>query len=115
MASDSVLHGLEDGQALPISLEGYPGPLREGGAAFVTLEHGGRLRGCVGSYLPRRPLVEDVAENAFSAAFRDPRFPPLTRDEAAGLELHISLLSPMVLVEAESQRLPKDYVGSLKR
>jgi AmmeMemoRadiSam system protein A len=103
VASDSVLHGLENGQALPVSLESYPGPLREGGAAFVTLKHGGRLRGCVGSYLPRRPLVEDVAENAFSAAFRDPRFPPLTRDEADGLEFHISLLSPMVLVEAESR------------
>lgn len=103
VAMDSVLHGLEDGRALSVSLESYPGPLREDGAVFVTLERGDRLRGCIGSYLPRRPLVEDVAENAFAAAFRDPRFPPLSREEVDGLDLHISLLTPLVLVTAESR------------
>jgi len=95
VAIDSILHGAEAGKALPVPLESYPEAVREDGAVFVTLKQGGRLRGCIGSYLPRRPLVEDVAENAFAAAYRDPRFAPLTREEVEGLELHISLLTPL--------------------
>jgi len=41
-----------------------------------------------------RPLVEDVAENAVAAAFHDPRFPPLSRDEFDDLKISISVLSP---------------------
>jgi hypothetical protein len=47
-------------------------------ASFVTLNLDGRLRGCIGSLAPHRPLAADVAENAFKAAFADPRFQPLT-------------------------------------
>ena len=38
-------------------------------------------------------MIEDVSENAFLAAFQDPRFPPLVMDELTGLEIHISLLA----------------------
>ena len=103
VALDSILHGVEEGRALPISLESYPGPLREEGAVFVTLEWGGRLRGCIGSNLARRPLVEDVVENAFAAAFRDPRFPSMSREEFDGLELHISLLTPLEPIQVKSR------------
>jgi AmmeMemoRadiSam system protein A len=41
-----------------------------------------------------RPLVVDVAENAFAAAFEDPRFPPLSENELEDLDIHISVLSP---------------------
>lgn len=67
--------------------------LRASGATFVTLMREGRLRGCIGTLEARRPLAEDVAENAVAAAFSDPRFAPLTRDELADTEIEVSLLS----------------------
>ncbi|MEQ9490780.1 MAG: AmmeMemoRadiSam system protein A [Alphaproteobacteria bacterium] len=64
-------------------------------ATFVTLEKGGELRGCIGTIVANRPLVEDVVENAFRAAFKDPRFPPVTEDEKPDLSFSLSVLSPM--------------------
>lgn len=63
-------------------------------ATFVTLEIGGALRGCIGVLEAIRPLVVDVARNAFAAAFEDPRFPRLTRAELPRLDIHISVLTP---------------------
>jgi len=99
----SIDFGLEEGRPLELTAESYPPPLQEEGATFVTLEVGGRLRGCIGTYLPRRPLVMDVAENAFSAAFRDHRFPPVSESERKELELHISLLAPLAALDVESE------------
>lgn len=59
----------------------------------MTLEAKGRLRGCIGHLEAIQPLVVDVAENAFAAAFRDSRFPPLSADEWRGVEVHLSLLT----------------------
>jgi len=63
--------------------------------AFVTLTADGRLRGCIGHITAQEPLVETVIDNALSAAFRDPRFPPVTAQEVAGLEIEISVLTPL--------------------
>lgn len=63
--------------------------------AFVTLTLGGRLRGCIGTIVGIAPLIEVVRENALAAAFRDPRFAPLTADELDGLRIEISVLSPL--------------------
>ena len=67
--------------------------LKQSGATFVTLMLDGKLRGCIGSLSAVRPLGEDVAENARRAAFHDPRFPALTRDEWPRCRLEVSLLS----------------------
>ncbi|PKO88388.1 MAG: AmmeMemoRadiSam system protein A [Betaproteobacteria bacterium HGW-Betaproteobacteria-12] len=64
------------------------------GASFVTLTQHGDLRGCIGSLEAYRPLAEDVRANACAAAFRDPRFPPLTAGELARTQIGISLLTP---------------------
>lgn len=69
------------------------------GAAFVTLTQRGGLRGCIGSLEARRPLDLDVRENAQAAAFRDPRFPPLGRDELERTRVEVSLLMPAVPLE----------------
>jgi AmmeMemoRadiSam system protein A len=61
------------------------------------------LRGCIGHLEATLPLVEDVAENAFSAAFRDPRFPALRDTEYAALELHISVLTPAEPLDCNSE------------
>jgi AmmeMemoRadiSam system protein A len=93
LAEASIRHGLTHGSPLTPRLEEYDEPLREAGASFVTLRREGELRGCIGSLSPHRPLVVDVADNAFAAAFADTRFYPLQEHELAGLDLHISLLS----------------------
>ncbi len=67
--------------------------LAEPGATFVTLTQHGQLRGCIGSLEAQRPLVIDVAENAIAAAFRDPRFPPLEKDELPRTRVEVSLLT----------------------
>ncbi|WP_133511056.1 AmmeMemoRadiSam system protein A [Candidatus Thiosymbion oneisti] len=94
LARQSIAHGLDQGGPLPVVPSDYPADLRERRAAFVTLETGGTLRGCIGHLEAIQPLVSDVAENAFAAAFRDPRFRPLTRPELARLSIEISVLTP---------------------
>lgn len=68
--------------------------LLQPGATFVTLTQGARLRGCIGSLAPHRPLGADVIANAESAAFRDPRFAAMTNDEWVNTQTEVSLLSP---------------------
>ena len=67
--------------------------LLQPGASFVTLTMDGALRGCMGSLSVTRPLGEDVASNARAAAFQDPRFPKLKRDEWPRCSVEVSLLS----------------------
>lgn len=66
------------------------------GATFVTLTQRGQLRGCIGSLEAWRPLGQDVRENALAAAFRDPRFSPLSVDELPITRVEVSLLTPPV-------------------
>lgn len=103
VAEASIRHGLERGQPLPVTAGDYPQPLRPERATFVTLERSGDLRGCIGSLEAVRPLVEDVAHNAFAAAFSDPRFPPLSASELADLTVGISVLGPAEPMSFESE------------
>lgn len=93
IARDSVKHGIESGTALAPSPGDFEEHLQEPAAAFVTLEKRGDLRGCIGSVEAYRPLVVDVAENAWHAAFQDPRFPPVSREEYNSLTFEISVLT----------------------
>ncbi len=74
------------------------------GATFVTLMRNDELRGCIGSLEATRPLRVDVESNAVAAAFRDPRFTPLTRIEYAETAVEVSLLSAMEPVPAANEQ-----------
>ena len=63
--------------------------------AFVSLHKQGRLRGCIGHFGEDVPLHEIVAEMARAAAFEDPRFMPVTRNELEDIDIEISVLTPM--------------------
>ena len=63
------------------------------GATFVTLTLHGRMHGCIGSLEATRPLIDDVRQNAVAAAFQDPRFAPLTKEEFAEAVIDVALLS----------------------
>ncbi len=93
LAKSSIAHGLKTGKALEIDINDYPPELTVPRATFVTLQKQGQLRGCIGMLEAIRPLAEDVAKNAFFAAFKDYRFPPLEADELDELNIHISILS----------------------
>lgn len=93
LARQSIEHGLSHGRAISVDPTRYPVELAAQRAAFVTLETHGTLRGCIGHLEPIAPLVRDVADNAFAAAFRDPRFPPLRPAELPHLAIEISVLS----------------------
>ena len=67
--------------------------MRQPAASFVTLTKTGQLRGCIGSLEARRSLRDDVRANACAAAFRDPRFPPLSPEEFAQVRVEVSLLT----------------------
>ena len=103
VARTSIGRGLEGGRPLPVRAADYPAALQTPRASFVTLEIEGRLRGCIGTLEARLPLVEDVALHAYEAAFRDPRFPPVSPAEVPRLELHVSVLSPPESVAFEDE------------
>ena len=94
LATEAINQFAYMGKLLAVDPAKYSPALRAVRATFVTLQIGGKLRGCIGSVEARRPLVVDVAAAAVSAAVRDPRFPPVTIAEIPLLEVHISILSP---------------------
>jgi AmmeMemoRadiSam system protein A len=84
------------GHRLEVSEGGIDEPLRRPAGAFVTLRtRGGDLRGCIGSIVAREPLIRAVVSSAINAAFRDPRFDPVTAEEWPGLEIEISVMGPI--------------------
>lgn len=94
VARDSIAHGLDTGRALVVDLHLFPPNLQQRRATFVTLELNHQLRGCIGMLEATRALVDDVANNAWAAAFSDPRFPPVSHQEIERLSIHVSVLSP---------------------
>jgi len=103
LARASIEHGLKQGVPLLVVLDLQPPALQTPGAAFVTLQRHAQLRGCIGSLEAHRPLAQDVAENAYAAAFRDPRFPPLTAAEWGDIRVSISVLTPAVPIPCASE------------
>lgn len=102
----AIEQGLQAGRQAYRVPSGVAEEMTAPGASFVTLTTPAGLRGCIGSLEARSGLLEGVAENAYSAAFRDHRFPPLGADELAELTLEISVLSPLVPVDfADEQEL----------
>jgi AmmeMemoRadiSam system protein A len=98
VARDSIEAHLKD-QTAPAAKSASPtlGELR---GAFVSLHRRGNLRGCIGYIEPVQPLLQAVREMAAAAAFHDPRFRPLQKEELPDLEIEISVLSPLKLVKS---------------
>lgn len=73
--------------------------LEEPGACFVTLTLNNELRGCIGSLEVYGMLIDDIIENAYNAAFLDPRFLELSEEEYEKIDLEISILTPALKLE----------------
>lgn len=93
------IEGVLEGRRAEVDLDALDDALKRPSGAFVTLnERTGALRGCIGSIEPVAPLAQAVASSAVSAAFRDPRFPPVRKEELSDLHIEISVMSPIVPV-----------------
>src|SRR6476620_11100585 len=99
-----------------------PNPhLAEPRGVFTTLYYHGDLRGCVGYIFPVMSLYRTVAESARGAAFYHSRFAPVTREQAAELEVSLSILSPPQPIRPEDVEIGRhgllikmgDYRGLL--
>lgn len=105
------------------AIEGYvltglklipPDPVPENMAkpagAFVSLKKAGELRGCIGTIEPtHKDLSREIIDNAVAAAVRDPRFPPVTPDELAALDISVDVLSPPEPAAGPEELDPKRY------
>lgn len=85
--------------------------LRTATGVFVTLNKvspgGKRLRGCIGYPYPVKPLFEAVRESAHNAAFEDPRFPPVRREEMREIVVEVSVLTPPEALNVDPNMLPE--------
>ncbi|MBC8418269.1 MAG: AmmeMemoRadiSam system protein A [Proteobacteria bacterium] len=70
-----------------------PPIFKERRGTFVTLTIGGNLRGCIGHIIPHESLIEGIRINAVNAAFKDPRFRPLSKKEWDRVKIEISILT----------------------
>ena len=99
-----------DGDDTPVGI------LKEKGyGVFVTLHLGGRLRGCIGRFTSDDTLQATIREMARSAAFSDPRFPSLSRNEASRVDIEVSVLSPLKKIAGiEEFKLGRDGIYMIK-
>ena len=112
-ARSAILSSLRldyDGDARPVGI------LREKGyGVFVTLHLNGHLRGCIGRFSSDDTLSETIREMALSAAFNDPRFPSLSRNEAQQIDIEVSVLSPLKKIDSIDEfKLGRDGIYIIK-
>ena len=110
-AARSIRNGLARGKPSKVRLGTFGPELEAMRASFITLTKGQALRGCIGSILPRVPLVRDVVENAYKSAFKDPRFGKLAKAEFEQLTLSISILGAPGRMRFEDEA---DLLGQLR-
>ncbi len=104
VVQEAILHGLNLSSRIELDHKQYAPSLLTPCATFVTLKMEGLLRGCIGSLYASEPLIDNLAHNAYNAAFEDPRFLPVNHDEYPLLDIDISLLSPPEAIEFESEQ-----------
>jgi len=111
ISKESITYGLNYRTPLPLDPTQYSEGLQQQRASFVTLNLNQQLRGCIGSLQAHQPLVQDVAHNAFAAAFQDSRFYPVSVIEAPQLDIHISVLTPPEPMSFQSE---EDLISQLR-
>jgi len=110
LAYRSIAYFLEKGSIMPLPRDIHPALLTERKGAFVSLKKKGRLRGCIGTFVPQREnLALEVIHNAVGAAFEDPRFPPVAPEELELLDISVDVLSHPEPVESLEELDPRKY------
>jgi len=108
VARETIKNRLDNIEESPINWKEIPKKFQERLGTFVTVTIEDSLRGCIGHIIPRESLIEGIKENAINAAFKDPRFHPLTKEEYNKIDIEISILtSPKELSYAGAEDLLK--------
>ncbi len=110
-AAESINYGLQNHCALSPDLNNVNALLQNHGASFVSLHLNKQLRGCIGTLEAYQPLIRDIAEHAYDAAFNDPRFAAVNKQEISKLEISISILTPATAIDFVSEA---DLLSQLK-
>lgn len=109
LAKQAIKHYLQTGEVLKVPKVMEKVYQKKAGV-FVSLHKKGDLRGCIGTYLPTKEnLAEEIINNAISAAFDDPRFEPLKKEELDDLEISIDVLSGLEKVKKTKELDSKKY------
>ncbi len=110
LARNSIKYYLDTNSIIQTPKE-YPNILSEKRGVFVTLNTypNKHLRGCIGYPMAHEPLIEATISSAVSAAFSDPRFTPLKREELNKITIEVSVLSPMILLDKN-----RNYANQIK-
>lgn len=103
VAADTIGRALADGSRT-LAEPGDDPVLAQRAATFVTLERGDALLGCIGAVTPTEALLTNVARNAWTAAFADPRLPSVTPDDFTVMTIRVSVLSPLTPMRARTWR-----------
>jgi AmmeMemoRadiSam system protein A len=93
LARYAIEFGMRAGKTPSVALTDYSPVLQSLRSSFVTLKCGSDLRGCIGQLEAHEALAKSVVRNAFAAAFKDPRFPPVRAEELSGVTISLSVLS----------------------
>ena len=110
IANLSIDNELSNASAAQINCADYQGILLEPLGTFVTLTKDTHLRGCMGCLETQDALVKSVSKCAVNAAFRDPRFTKLTKDERPLIKIEISILSKMMPMSVDSRQSLVDQI-----
>jgi len=106
LARDAIETHLKSGKNIDISEIELPSVFNEKRGVFVTLTKDELLRGCIGHPYPDSPLKYAITDSAISAAFRDPRFPPVRADEIKRIVVEVTILTPPKRIDASPKELP---------
>lgn len=112
LAKQSIKYYLQTGKVIAVPNDVPIEMLSKKAGVFVSLHQRGNheLRGCIGTFEPtRKTIAEEIIRNALSAAFDDPRFQPVRKDETDNLEIHVDVLSEPEKIDDIGQLDPKQY------
>ncbi len=109
LAKDTIENYVRHGETIQPPTE-LTSEMEKQAGAFVSIHKYGMLRGCIGTIEPTQANVaQEVIQNAISSATRDPRFPPITPDELADLDIKVDVLGEPEPVDGLEELDPRRY------
>jgi AmmeMemoRadiSam system protein A len=109
IAKRAVEEFVRTGNVLPTP-EDLPEEMKARAGVFVCLKEFGRLRGCIGTFMPCTENVhQEIVRNAISAAREDPRFPPVSAEELPDITYSVDILSEPEKMEKATDLDPRKY------
>ena len=109
-AHKAIESGLKNKTIICTDEKHHSAALQTQAASFVTLNIKQQLRGCIGTLQAHQSLLCDVSEHAYAAAFKDPRFAPLSDEEYTQVKIHISILTPAEPLHCQDEQALFDKI-----